>query len=162
RPPGGEGGPVARDRVAARRPRPEGVPALRANRGCSGGVAPRRTSRRVGHDGARRRVHPSLPRPRLDGAELCDRPLGRGAGHGVFALRDALAAGLGLDPAQVTVHHAEGAGAYGHNGADDVTLDAVLLARAVPGRPVRVLWSREDEMSWAPLGPAMLARLSAG
>jgi nicotinate dehydrogenase subunit B len=82
--------------------------------------------------------------------------------QGVFALRDALAAGLGLDPAQVTVHHAEGAGAYGHNGADDATLDAVLLARAVPGWPVRVMWSREDEMSWAPLGSAMLARLSAG
>ena len=82
--------------------------------------------------------------------------------QGVFALRDALAASLRLDPEQVTVHHAEGAGAYGHNGADDATLDAVLLARAVPGRPVRVLWSREDEMSWAPLGPAMLARLSAG
>jgi CO/xanthine dehydrogenase Mo-binding subunit len=82
--------------------------------------------------------------------------------QGVFALRDALAAGLGLAPAQVTVHHAEGAGAYGHNGADDAALDAVLLARAVPGRPVRVQWSREDEMGWAPLGPAMLARLSAG
>jgi nicotinate dehydrogenase subunit B len=82
--------------------------------------------------------------------------------QGIFALRDALAAGLHLDPAQVTVNHAEGAGAYGHNGADDAALDAVLLARAVPGRPVRVLWSREDEMSWAPLGPAMLARLSAG
>ena len=82
--------------------------------------------------------------------------------QGIFALRDALAAGLRLDPAQVTVNHAEGAGAYGHNGADDAALDAVLLARAVPGRPVRVLWSREDEMSWAPLGPAMLARLSAG
>ena len=62
----------------------------------------------------------------------------------------------------MTVHHVEGAGAYGHNGADDAALDAVLLARAVPGRPVRVLWSREDEMSWAPLGSAMLARLSAG
>jgi CO/xanthine dehydrogenase Mo-binding subunit len=82
--------------------------------------------------------------------------------QGPFALRDAIAAGLGLDRDQVTVHHAEGAGAYGHNGADDAALDAVLLARAVPGRPVRVLWSREDEMSWAPLGPAMLARLSAG
>jgi CO/xanthine dehydrogenase Mo-binding subunit len=82
--------------------------------------------------------------------------------QGVFALRDALAAGLRLDPARVTVHHAEGAGAYGHNGADDAALDAVLLARAVPGRPVRVQWSREDEMGWAPLGPAMLARLSAG
>jgi CO/xanthine dehydrogenase Mo-binding subunit len=38
----------------------------------------------------------------------------------------------------------------------------VLLARAVPGRPVRVLWSREDEMAWAPFGSAMLVRLSAG
>ena len=82
--------------------------------------------------------------------------------QGVFALRGAIAAGLGLGKDQVTVHHAEGAGAYGHNGADDVALDAVLLARAVAGRPVRVLWSREDEMGWAPLGSAMLARLSAG
>jgi nicotinate dehydrogenase subunit B len=82
--------------------------------------------------------------------------------QGVFALRDALAAGLRLPASQVTVHHAEGAGAYGHNGADDAALDAVLLARAVPGRPVRVQWSREDELAWAPFGPAMLARLSAG
>ena len=82
--------------------------------------------------------------------------------QGVFALRDAIAAGLSLDAARVTVRHAEGAGAYGHNGADDAALDAVLLARTVPGRPVRVLWSREDEMAWAPLGSAMLAKLSAG
>ena len=82
--------------------------------------------------------------------------------QGVFALRGAIAAGLGLEAGQVTVNHVEGAGAYGHNGADDAALDAVLLARAVPGHPVRVLWSREDEMGWAPVGPAMLARLSAG
>ncbi len=82
--------------------------------------------------------------------------------QGVFALRGAIAAGLGLEAGQVTVNHVEGAGAYGHNGADDAALDAVLLARAVPGHPVRVLWSREDEMGWAPVGSAMLARLSAG
>jgi CO/xanthine dehydrogenase Mo-binding subunit len=82
--------------------------------------------------------------------------------QGVFALRGGIAAGLGLAAGQVTVNHVEGAGAYGHNGADDAALDAVLLARAVPGHPVRVLWSREDEMGWAPVGPAMLARLSAG
>jgi CO/xanthine dehydrogenase Mo-binding subunit len=82
--------------------------------------------------------------------------------QGIFALRAAIAAGLGLETGQVTVNHAEGAGAYGHNGADDVAMDAVLLARAVPGRPVRVLWTREDEMCWTPLGSAMLARLSAG
>ncbi len=82
--------------------------------------------------------------------------------QGIFPLRRAIAAGLGLEIGAVDVTHAEGAGAYGHNGADDVALDAVLLARAARGRPVRVLWTREDEMSWAPLGPAMLARLSAG
>jgi CO/xanthine dehydrogenase Mo-binding subunit len=82
--------------------------------------------------------------------------------QGPFALRGAIATGLGLPPEQVTVNHVEGAGAYGHNGADDAAMDAVLLARAAPGHPVRVLWRREDEMGWAPLGPAMLARVSAG
>jgi nicotinate dehydrogenase subunit B len=101
---------------------------------------------------------PSCAIARWDGAEVTV----WSHSQGVFPLRDAIAAGLGLPGAQVTVHHVEGAGSYGHNGADDAALDAVLLARAVPGRPVRVLWSREDEMSWAPLGSAMLARLSAG
>ncbi len=84
--------------------------------------------------------------------------------QGIFALHRALAAGLGIEPRRLVVRHAEGAGAYGHNGADDAALDAVLLARAPAcrGRPVRVMWSREDEMAWAPLGSAMLARLSAG
>jgi len=82
--------------------------------------------------------------------------------QGIFLLRDAIAAGLGLDAGQVSVQYMEGAGLYGQNGADDVAMDAVLLARAVPGRAVRVLWSREDEMCWSPLGSAMLARLWAG
>jgi len=77
-------------------------------------------------------------------------------------LRGAIVAGLGLEAGQVTVHHTEGAGVYGQNGADDAAMDAVLLARAAEGRPVRVLWTREDEMRWAPFGPAMLAQLSAG
>jgi nicotinate dehydrogenase subunit B len=42
-----------------------------------------------------------------------------------------------------------------------VAMDAVLLARAVPGRAVRVQWTRQDEMCWPPMGSAMLARLSA-
>ena len=82
--------------------------------------------------------------------------------QGIFLLRSAIEAGLGLEAGQVTVHYVEGAGVYGHNGADDVAMDAVLLARAVPGRPVRVQWTRADEMCWTPLGSAMLARVSAG
>jgi nicotinate dehydrogenase subunit B len=81
--------------------------------------------------------------------------------QGPYLLRRALASALGLDEDRVTVCHVEGAGAYGHNGADDVALDAALLARAVPGRPVKVMWSRQDEMAWAPFGPAAVVRLSA-
>jgi nicotinate dehydrogenase subunit B len=82
--------------------------------------------------------------------------------QGIFLLRDAIATGLGLDAGQVTVQYVEGAGVFGQNGADDVALDAVLLARAAGGRAVRVQWTREDEMCWTPLGSAMLTRLSAG
>ncbi len=76
-------------------------------------------------------------------------------------LRRDLAIALGVDEGSILVHHAEGAGCYGHNGADDVALDAVLLARAVPGRPVRVQWMREDEFGWEPLGPAMAVRIES-
>jgi len=55
----------------------------------------------------------------------------------------------------------EGAGCYGHNGADDVAFDAALLAMAQPGDPVRVVWSRADELSQAPLGSAHLVSLRA-
>jgi nicotinate dehydrogenase subunit B len=73
----------------------------------------------------------------------------------IYALRDELARVLGVEPAHVAVRHAEGAGCYGHNGADDAALDAALLAQAVPGHPVRVQWMREDEFAWEPFGPAM-------
>ncbi len=69
--------------------------------------------------------------------------------------------GLPVPEANITVRHIEGAGAYGHNGADDVAGDAVLLALAWPGAPVRVLWSRADELTWSPMGAAQLVRLSA-
>ncbi|HEV7899158.1 MAG TPA: molybdopterin cofactor-binding domain-containing protein [Planosporangium sp.] len=81
--------------------------------------------------------------------------------QGVFALRRAVAQAVGLDADRVRVRHVEGAGCYGHNAADDAAFDAVLLARSVPGRPVRVQWSRRDELGWAPFGSAMVAEVSA-
>ena len=80
--------------------------------------------------------------------------------QGVYPLRSDIARALDLDPESVTVHHVEGAGCYGHNPADDVAYDAVLLSRAVAGSPVLVTWSREDELGWGPLGPAMVVDLS--
>jgi nicotinate dehydrogenase subunit B len=81
--------------------------------------------------------------------------------QGVYPLGRAIAAALDLDQAAVRVQHAENAGCYGHNAADDAAFDAVLLARTVPGTPVQVLWSRQDELSWAPFGSAMTADAAA-
>jgi len=82
--------------------------------------------------------------------------------QGVYLLRADLAVVLRLPVDNITVEHMEGAGCYGHNGADDVALDAVLLARAAAGRPVRVQWSRADELSHAPFGAAMAIEIEAG
>ena len=81
--------------------------------------------------------------------------------QGVHPQRAAIAAALDLDPERVRVQHVEGAGCYGHNGADDVAFDAVLLARQAAGRPVRVQWSRADELGWSPFGSAMAVDLAA-
>jgi len=80
--------------------------------------------------------------------------------QGVFTLRRELAGLFGIAPDGVTVRHADGAGCYGHNGADDAAVDAALLARAA-GRPVRLQWSREDELAWSPVGSAMSVRIVA-
>ena len=81
--------------------------------------------------------------------------------QGVYLLRTDLALVLKLPAENITVEHMEGAGCYGHNGADDVALDAVLLAKAAGGRPVRLQWSREDEMTHAPFGAAMAVEIEA-
>jgi CO/xanthine dehydrogenase Mo-binding subunit len=81
--------------------------------------------------------------------------------QGVYLLRADLSLVLKIPLEHITVEHMEGAGCYGHNAADDVALDAVLLAKAAPGRPIRVQWSRADEMSHAPFGAAMTIEIEA-
>lgn len=79
----------------------------------------------------------------------------------VFETGEAIARMLGVSPDKVQCEHLQGAGCYGHNGADDVAADAALLARAMPGRPVRIQWSRHDEHKWEPYGSAMVVRTKA-
>ncbi|MBK1658806.1 hypothetical protein CKO45_11235 [Paracraurococcus ruber] len=81
--------------------------------------------------------------------------------QGPYNLRADIAKTLRCPAEKVVVRHREGAGCYGHNGADDVALDAVLAARAVPGTPVRMLWSRAEELGWSPFSPAMLVEVEA-
>ena len=81
--------------------------------------------------------------------------------QGIFGLRHELSVVLQMKLEDIVVNHVEGAGCYGHNGADDVALDAALLARAANGRPVKLQWMREDEFAWEPYGPAMALDLEA-
>jgi CO/xanthine dehydrogenase Mo-binding subunit len=81
--------------------------------------------------------------------------------QGVYPDRDAIAEMLRMPKERVRCIHVEGSGCYGHNGADDAAADAALISRAVPGRPVRVQWMREQEHGWEPYGPAMVTKVSA-
>jgi CO/xanthine dehydrogenase Mo-binding subunit len=81
--------------------------------------------------------------------------------QGPSILRDWLAKALRFEARQVTVYHRQGAGAYGHNTADDAAFDAALIATKMPGRTVRVQWSREDEFAGAPVSTAMAIGLRA-
>jgi nicotinate dehydrogenase subunit B len=102
-------------------------------------------------------IGPSCALAQFDGAKLTV----WSHTQGVFPLRRDLARALKLDEDAIRCIHAEGAGCYGHNGADDAALDAALLARAVQGLPVRLQWMRDDEFGWEPYGPAMVMKVKA-
>jgi nicotinate dehydrogenase subunit B len=67
--------------------------------------------------------------------------------QGAWNQRSCSAMVLGLQPQNVRVIFKRGSGCYGCNGADTVTFDAALLSQAVQA-PVRVQFTRKDEMAW--------------
>jgi len=75
------------------------------------------------------------------------------ATQSVYPTRSVIAKLLDLPPDNVRVVYVRGSGCYGLNGADAVSFDAALLSHAV-GRPVRLQFSRQDEMMWENLGAA--------
>jgi CO/xanthine dehydrogenase Mo-binding subunit len=81
--------------------------------------------------------------------------------QGVYPLRGAIAEMLRMPPERVRCVHMEGSGCYGHNGADDVAAEVALIATALPGRPVRLQWMREEENAWEPYGSAMVTAARA-
>jgi CO/xanthine dehydrogenase Mo-binding subunit len=80
----------------------------------------------------------------------------------VFETSLAISKMLGLEPSKVRCQHMQGAGCYGHNMADDAAADAALLAMAVPGKPVHLQYTREQEHKWEPYGSAMVIQTKAG
>ena len=84
------------------------------------------------------------------------------ATQGVYPQRDSVAMVLNIPIANVRVTFVEGSGCYGLNGNDSVSFDAALLSQAV-GQPVRVQYSRKDEMTAGEsFGPAYVVNLTSG
>ena len=79
--------------------------------------------------------------------------------QGIYPLRGALAEAFDMAADDIHIMHTPGAGCYGHNGADDVAYDAAVVARSLPGTPILLKWSRDDEHAWEPYASAMLLKL---
>lgn len=80
----------------------------------------------------------------------------------VFETAAAIAEMLGMDKGKVRCQHVQGSGCYGQNMADDAAADAAILAAAMPGRPIRLQYTRDGEHRWEPYGSAMVMKTKAG
>jgi nicotinate dehydrogenase subunit B len=82
--------------------------------------------------------------------------------QGVYPMRDSVALVLGIPNTNVEVIFVEGSGCYGLSGSDSVSFDAAIMSQSV-GKPVRVQYSRSDEMTAGEsYGPAYVINLHAG
>ncbi|HEX5328351.1 MAG TPA: molybdopterin cofactor-binding domain-containing protein [Acetobacteraceae bacterium] len=79
----------------------------------------------------------------------------------VYPLRNSLSNVLARSADTISVRHVQGAGCYGHNGADDVALDAALIAQEIPDHCIRVQWRREEEFAFEPVGTAQNVTIRA-
>jgi nicotinate dehydrogenase subunit B len=75
------------------------------------------------------------------------------ATQSVYPTRNCVAMLLGMPPDSVRVIYTRGSGCYGLNGADAVSFEVAVMSQAV-GRPVRLQFSRQDEMAWENYGNA--------
>jgi CO/xanthine dehydrogenase Mo-binding subunit len=78
-----------------------------------------------------------------------------------FANRDELAAVFHLPESSVRVIVPDTGSAYGGKHTSDAAIEAARLARAA-GRPVKVVWTREEEFTWAYFRPAGVIEIKSG
>ena len=81
--------------------------------------------------------------------------------NGEAALAGAAEA-AGLPPAQCEVYKIHLGGGFGRRGATDWVRQAVLIAKALPGTPVKLIWSREEDMQHGFFHPITQCKLKAG
>jgi CO/xanthine dehydrogenase Mo-binding subunit len=78
-----------------------------------------------------------------------------------FAVRDELAAVFHVPESSVRVIVPDTGSAYGGKHTGDAALEAARLARAA-GRPVKLVWTREEEFTWAYFRPAGVIEIKSG
>jgi isoquinoline 1-oxidoreductase subunit beta len=74
--------------------------------------------------------------------------------------RDSVAQAIGLDPDQVKVNVTLMGGGFGRRLEHDYAVEAALVSKAI-NAPVKVIWTREDDMRFSTYRPASLHTLSA-
>jgi isoquinoline 1-oxidoreductase len=78
-----------------------------------------------------------------------------------FGVRDELMAAFHLPSAQVRVIQPDMGSGYGGKHTGEAAIEAARLAKAA-GKPVKVVWTRSEEFTWAYLRPAGLIEIKAG
>jgi isoquinoline 1-oxidoreductase beta subunit len=92
--------------------------------------------------------------------ELCEVWVPTQNGEAAFA---ALLAASGLPADKCEVYKINLGGGFGRRGAfHDYVTQAVLIAKQIPGTPVKLLWSREEDMLHGKYHPVMQAKLTGG
>ena len=78
------------------------------------------------------------------------------------AAHAAAAEAAGVAAEKVYVHRAHAGGGFGRRLAQDYTRQGVAIAKALDGVPVKMIWTREEDVQHDHYRPASLVRLSAG
>ncbi len=84
-----------------------------------------------------------------------------GTQHGQAAFAAALEAS-GLPASKVEVYKIMLGGGFGRRGRSDYVIQAVLIAKQMPGTPIKLLWSREEDMQHGSYHPVTQCRLTGG
>jgi isoquinoline 1-oxidoreductase beta subunit len=75
-------------------------------------------------------------------------------------MQSGVAQALGVPAEQVTVHSTFAGGGFGRRVYPDAGIEAALIAKRA-GRPVKVIWSREDDIRHDMYRPSVMCRMSA-
>jgi isoquinoline 1-oxidoreductase subunit beta len=78
------------------------------------------------------------------------------------AARDLVAKRLGLDPSNVTVNVTLLGGGFGRKSKPDFCVEAAAVSKEMGGQPVRLIWTREDDLHHDYLHTVSVERLEAG